>query len=171
MHKKLKNPYYGTTNLHKRAETWGWVVTDVQNFALCAPCALTLPHTRQASAVPRKNFLCCGMLRHAAACCGMLRHAAACFSLHLWVPTLLCQVELTCKRQIPVELLVCSAFGKHVTQQGFACCLFLCGGGLHSGSAGSDRGTLTMIVGFGCGGASTQMGGGCSAALRACDPG
>ena len=28
-------------------------------------------HT-QASAVPRKNFLCCGMLRHAAACCGML---------------------------------------------------------------------------------------------------
>ena len=42
---------------------------------------------------------CCGMLRHAAACCGMLRHAAACFSLHLWVPTLLCQVELTCKRQ------------------------------------------------------------------------
>ena len=26
----------------------------------------------QASAVPRKNFLCCGMLRHAAACCGML---------------------------------------------------------------------------------------------------
>ena len=39
------------------------------------------------------------MLRHAAARRGMLRHAAACFSLHLWVPTLLCQVELTCKRQ------------------------------------------------------------------------
>ena len=29
----------------------------------------------QASAVPRKNFLCCGMLRHAAACCGMLQPA------------------------------------------------------------------------------------------------
>ena len=43
MHKKLKNPYYGTTNLHKRAETWVWVVTDVQNFALRAPCAPTLP--------------------------------------------------------------------------------------------------------------------------------
>ena len=43
MHKKLKNPYYGTTNLHKRAETWVWVVTDVQNFAVRAPCALTLP--------------------------------------------------------------------------------------------------------------------------------
>ena len=33
----------------------------------------------QTSAVPRKNFLCCGMLRH----------AAACFCLHMWVPTLL----------------------------------------------------------------------------------
>ena len=33
----------------------------------------------QASAVPRKNFLCCGTLRH----------AAACFCLHMWVPTLL----------------------------------------------------------------------------------
>ena len=43
MHKKLENPYYGTTNLHKRAETWVWVVTDVQNFALRAPCALALP--------------------------------------------------------------------------------------------------------------------------------
>ena len=41
MHKKLKTPYYGTTNLHKWAETWIWVVTDVQNFALRAPCALT----------------------------------------------------------------------------------------------------------------------------------
>ena len=30
---------------------------------------------KQASAVPRKNFLCCGMLRHAAACCGMLQPA------------------------------------------------------------------------------------------------
>ena len=40
-----------------------------------------------------------GKISGAAACCGMLRHAAACFSLHLWVPTLLCQVELTCKRQ------------------------------------------------------------------------
>ena len=40
-----------------------------------------------------------GKISCAAACCGMLRHAAACFSLHLWVPTLLCQVELTCKRQ------------------------------------------------------------------------
>ena len=37
MHKKLKTPYYGTTNLHKRAETWVWVVTDVQNFALRTP--------------------------------------------------------------------------------------------------------------------------------------
>ena len=43
----------------------------------------------QASAVPRKNFLCCGMLRH----------AAACFYLHMWVPTLLWEIELTCKRQ------------------------------------------------------------------------
>ena len=32
----------------------------------------------QASAVPRKNFLCRGMLRHVAACCSMLRHASAC---------------------------------------------------------------------------------------------
>ena len=48
---------------------------------------------------------------------------------------------------------------------------FFAGGGLHSGSAGSGRGTLTMIVGVGCGGASTQMVGGCSAALRACKPG
>ena len=30
---------------------------------------------------------------------GKISCAAACFSLHLWVPTLLCQVELTCKRQ------------------------------------------------------------------------
>ena len=43
MHKKLKHPHYGTTNLHKRAKTWVWVVTDVHNFALRAPCALTLP--------------------------------------------------------------------------------------------------------------------------------
>ena len=53
------------------------------------PCRLGGPMTlergtksqvahKQASAVPRKNFWCCGMLRHAAACCGMLRHAAAC---------------------------------------------------------------------------------------------
>ena len=32
-------------------------------------------------------------------CCGMLRHAAACFYLHMWVPTLLWGMELTCKRQ------------------------------------------------------------------------
>ena len=37
----------------------------------------------QPSAVPRKNFLCCGMLRHAAACCGTLRHAAACCGMLL----------------------------------------------------------------------------------------
>ena len=29
----------------------------------------------------------------------MLRHAAACFYLHMWVPTLLWQIELTCKRR------------------------------------------------------------------------
>ena len=29
----------------------------------------------------------------------VLRHAAACFSLHMWVPTLLWEIELTCKRQ------------------------------------------------------------------------
>ena len=37
------SPYYGTTNLNRQAETWVWVVMDVQNFALRVPCALTLP--------------------------------------------------------------------------------------------------------------------------------
>ena len=36
MHKKLKNLKNGATNLHKRAQTWVWVVTDLQNFALRA---------------------------------------------------------------------------------------------------------------------------------------
>ena len=40
-----------------------------------------------------------GKISCAAACCGMLRHAAACFYLHMWVPTLLWEIELTCKRQ------------------------------------------------------------------------
>ena len=44
MHKKLKNPHYGTANLHKRAETWVWVVPDVQNFALRAPCSPFATH-------------------------------------------------------------------------------------------------------------------------------
>ena len=44
---------------------------------------------KQACAVPQKNFLCCGMLRH----------AAACFWLHMWVPALLWEIEHTKKRQ------------------------------------------------------------------------
>ena len=40
-----------------------------------------------------------GKISCAAACCGMLRHAAACFYLHMWVPTLLWEIELTNKRQ------------------------------------------------------------------------
>ena len=55
MHEKLKNPYYGTTNLHKRAETWVWVVTDVQNFALRA---------LRAGAPPWCRFVCCWLDPH-----------------------------------------------------------------------------------------------------------
>ena len=33
MHKKLNKPSYGTTNLHKRSETWVWGLTDA--FPLC----------------------------------------------------------------------------------------------------------------------------------------
>ena len=36
MHKKLENPYHGTTNPHKRAETRVQVGADIHNFALCA---------------------------------------------------------------------------------------------------------------------------------------
>ena len=43
MHKKLKTPYYETTNLRKRAETRVRVVTGVENFALRVPCVLALP--------------------------------------------------------------------------------------------------------------------------------
>ena len=35
-HQDHQNPYYGTTNLRKRAETRGRVVTNIQNFALRA---------------------------------------------------------------------------------------------------------------------------------------
>ena len=33
MHKKLKKPLHGTTNLHKRSETWVWGLSDA--FPLC----------------------------------------------------------------------------------------------------------------------------------------
>ena len=49
--------------------------------------------------VPGKLVRSLGKISCAAACCGMLRHAAACFYLHMWVPTLLWQIELTCKRR------------------------------------------------------------------------
>ena len=128
----------------------------------------------------------------------MLRHAAACFYLHKWVPTHLWEIELTNNNnrvyvkttanfvQAITDCDIVHLFRKFKIQMkrqktGTPRVNFLrhqqhtyghfAGDGLHSGSAGSGRGTLTIIVGFGCGGASTQMGGGCSAALHACAPG
>ena len=64
-------------------------MSQISFLAAYATSLLSILDPNQASAVPRKNFLCRGMLRH----------AAACFCLHMWVPTLLWEIELTCKRQ------------------------------------------------------------------------
>ena len=42
-YKKLKKPYYGTTNLRKRAKTRVRVVIDIQSFALRVQCVHGIP--------------------------------------------------------------------------------------------------------------------------------